>query len=191
MGDAKQRGAAMIDPGRLREAMGRFATGVTVVTGRRTSGEWVGFTANSLTSVSLDPPLVLVCVDRASSSRDALLESGRFAVSLLGRGQEDVARRFAGKAQRDSRFEELSVRAGREGVPILDGAMAWLDCRIWEVVEAGDHTVLFGAVEMAGTDEDPEDEANPGPGPESQRVPIQRGADPLVYYRGKFGTLAS
>ena len=179
----------MIDPDRLREAMGRFATGVTVVTGRKPSGEWVGFTANSLTSVSLDPPLVLVCVDRASSSRDALLESGRFAVSLLGRSQEDVARRFAGEAHRESRFEELSVRAGRDGVPILDGAMAWLDCRIWEVVEAGDHTVLFGAVETAGTDEDPGDGATPGP--ESRRVPIRPGADPLVYYRGEFGTVAS
>lgn len=166
--------------------MGRFATGVAVVTGRRRSGERVGFTANSITSVSLDPPLVLVCVDRASSSREAILESGRFAISLLARGQEEVAQSFAGDA-RDSRFEALPVWSGMEGVPILYGAIAWLDCRIWEVVEAGDHTVLFGAVETAGTDEDREEGST---GPEAAGSGFRRFRHPLVYYRGEFGTVA-
>jgi flavin reductase (DIM6/NTAB) family NADH-FMN oxidoreductase RutF len=184
----------MIGPGRFREAMGCFATGVAVVTGRAPSGDYVGLTANSLTSVSLEPPLVLVCLDRSSESRSVLLESRRFAISVLGSDQEELARRFAGEA-RDTRFEDLAVRFGIEGVPILDGALAWLDCRIWEVVEAGDHTVLFGQVEDGGTGRyggsgEPGSVGGAGPEGRDGGERSQGSKGPLVFYRGGYGTVA-
>jgi 3-hydroxy-9,10-secoandrosta-1,3,5(10)-triene-9,17-dione monooxygenase reductase component len=157
----------VIDPDRLRDVMGHFATGVTVVTGRAPGGGYAGLTANSLTSVSLDPPLVLVCIDRNSISRETLLRTERFAVSVLRRDQEEVAHRFSGEA-RETRFDDLRLRFGRDGVPILDDALAWVECRVWRWVEAGDHTVLFGEVEDGGA----------------------AGADPLVFFRGGYGTVA-
>ncbi len=169
----------MIPPARFREVMGRFAAGVAVITGRAASGEFVGFTANSLTSVSLEPPLVLICVDRDSASRDPLVESGRFAVSILHRDQEPLARRFAGEA-RESRFEDLGLHFPPGGVPVLRDALAWLDCRVWRLVEAGDHTVIFGLVEAAGRERDGRRGVGAGAG----------SAKPLVYFRKSYGTVA-
>jgi flavin reductase (DIM6/NTAB) family NADH-FMN oxidoreductase RutF len=159
--------------------MGRFATGVAVITGRSASGEFLGFTANSLTSVSLEPPLVLICVDRDSASRDSLVKSGRFAVSLLRRDQEPLARRFAGEA-RETRFQDLALHFPPGGVPVLQDALAWLDCRVWRLVEAGDHTVLFGLVEAAGDVTGGGRETGAGDGPPK----------PLVYFRKSYGTVA-
>jgi flavin reductase (DIM6/NTAB) family NADH-FMN oxidoreductase RutF len=157
----------MIDGARFRRTMGHFATGVAVATTRRADGSLAGLTCNSLASVSLDPPLVLICVDHGASTREDLLDAGHFALSLLGSESEAVSLRFA-SGSREVRFDGIEVRTEVTGAPVLEGALAWLDCTLWKVTEAGDHTVLFGKVEAAGFD------------PE---------ADPLVFFRGRYGSL--
>lgn len=147
--------------------MGRFATGVAVVTGMGLDGEPRGFTANAVTSVSLDPLLILISVGRSSSSLPALLATESFAVSFLRERDREVATRFA-VGDKDSRFSQLSWRSEVTGSPVLDDALAWLDCSLWKAVEAGDHQVLFGKVQACGLGED---------------------GDPLLYYRGGFGVL--
>lgn len=153
----------------FRRVMGRFATGVSVVTAAGSDGEPHGFTANAVTSVSLDPLLVLICIDRGSLSLSALLESGCFGVSFLRVGQEKLARRFAG-GERDQRFRGLSTFRGDTGSPILADALGWLDCTLWKTVEAGDHVVVFGRVRDTGV------------GPEG---------NPLVFYEGRYRTVTS
>jgi flavin reductase (DIM6/NTAB) family NADH-FMN oxidoreductase RutF len=152
---------------RFREVMGRFATGVAIVTGADPQGRPLGFTANAVASVSLDPLLVLVSVGRESASLPSLLETGRFALSFLGEGDEMLARRFAGDA-RGSRFERLDLEIKVTGAPVVRGGIAWLDCSLWKKVDAGDHVVLFGEVESCG---------------------LGRDADPLVFYRGEYRTV--
>lgn len=158
----------MIEETRFRQTMGHFVTGVAVAATRLPDGSLVGLTCNSLASVSLDPPLVLFCVDRQAASRSALLESGAFALSLLSHRDQALSTRFAAEAA-DLRFEGLALREAVTGSPILESALAWLDCTLWKTVEAGDHTVIFGRVEAGGFQED--------------------GA-PLVFFRGRYGTLA-
>ncbi|MEX0856208.1 MAG: flavin reductase family protein [Gemmatimonadota bacterium] len=152
---------------RFRQVMGHFATGVTVVTGVDPDGERVGLTANSVASVSLDPPLLLVCLDRGSKSLAALLETGAFGISVLHSGQEAVARRFAGEPTAN-RFRDLEVRLAPSGLPFLPDAIAWFQCRVWRTIEAGDHTILIGEVEDGGT--------KPG--------------SPLVFFQGRYGIVA-
>lgn len=154
---------------RFRGVMSHFATGVTVVTGADAQGRRVGLTANAFTSVSLDPPLVLVCVGNGSRSREAFLETSRFAVGILRREDEFLAHRFAGDTS-TLRFDDLSLRTEVTGAPILERALAWLDCRLWKVVEAGDHTVLFGEVVACGVGGD---------------------ANPLVFFQGSYQTVDS
>lgn len=154
----------------LRAAFGAFATGVTVVTTGRERPH--GMTANSFTSVSLDPALALVCVLRSSALHAAVLESGEFAVSVLGDGQEQIARYFAdsSRPRGEREFEPVAVRRGRcTGAPILLGALAWVECRLAGVYDGGDHSIFLGSVLEAGHE----------PGTE----------DALVYHRGAFGTL--
>lgn len=151
----------------FRGIMGRFATGVTVVTGLDEDGGPFGFTANSLSSVSLDPPLISVCVGRDAESHDPLVRAGAFAVNVLSESQEEVARRFASAAQRESRWNGLDWEMAPPGAPVLTGSHAWMACRIWKTVEAGDHTVVIGQVEGGqGSD-----------------------AGPLLYYRGRYRRL--
>ncbi|MBO9359871.1 MAG: flavin reductase [Thermomicrobium sp.] len=133
--------APMIDPRHFRRTMGRFATGVTVITVARPEGAH-GMTANAFLSVSLDPPLVLVSVDRRARMHAYLLETTRYGVSVLARDQERAARHFAGKPQ--AGYEP--VFAWREGVPLLEGAVAQVVCDVWERVPAGDHTLVLGRV---------------------------------------------
>lgn len=153
----------MIDPDDFRRVMGHFATGVTVVTTRRGDGTPCGLTVSAVSSVSLDPVLVLVCVDRDSSSRRCIAEAGFFAVNVLAEEGETLARRFAGT--RDDRFDGLGVREEETGAPVLDDALAWLDCRVREELPGGDHALFLGEVvaadAVAGT--------------------------PLVYFRGGYG----
>jgi flavin reductase (DIM6/NTAB) family NADH-FMN oxidoreductase RutF len=157
----------MIEETRFRQTMGHFVTGVAVAATRLADGTLVGLTCNSLASVSLDPPLVLFCVGHQAASRAALLESGAFSLSLLAREDEDLSRRFASEIA-DDRFEGLALREEVTGSPILESALAWLDCSLWKTVEAGDHTVIFGRVEAGG---------------------FRGGGDPLVYFRGRYGTV--
>lgn len=131
--------------------MGHFATGVTVVTGRDEEGAF-GLTVNAVSAVSLEPTLVLVCLAWSSASLDRILESGAFAVNVLRAGDEGLARRFS-RGSRSDRFREIEFRTGTGGAPLLDRALAWLDCRVWRVHEAGDHAVVVGEVLDCDADE--------------------------------------
>ncbi|MCM8745248.1 flavin reductase family protein [Thermomicrobium sp. CFH 73360] len=136
-----EESAPDIDPRHFRRTLGRFATGVTVVTVARPEGPH-GMTANAFLSVSLDPPLVLVSVDRRARMHAYLGETSRYGVSILARDQEIAARHFAGKPQPgfDPVFRWVA------GVPLLEGAVAQLVCDVWERVAAGDHTLVLGRV---------------------------------------------
>jgi flavin reductase (DIM6/NTAB) family NADH-FMN oxidoreductase RutF len=127
----------------LRSVMTCFPTGVTVVATRDPNGGPIGLTVNSFTSVSLDPPLVLVCIDRASQTHDPLLAAGTFAVSILAAGQTDLARRFAARPSA-GRFEGVAWVSAPSGSPVLSGSAAWIDCDLHEAIAAGDHTIVLG-----------------------------------------------
>ncbi|MDW8313665.1 MAG: flavin reductase family protein [Rhodovarius sp.] len=139
----------------LRRAFGRFATGVTVVTGRGPAPERrpVGVTANSFASVSLDPPLVLWSLDLRSSTRSAFLEGGWFAVHVLGAGQAELSARFATAGGVD-KFAAIPWQEGLGGLPLLPEPLALFECRLHQAVEAGDHVVLIGRVLRARYRED-------------------------------------
>jgi flavin reductase (DIM6/NTAB) family NADH-FMN oxidoreductase RutF len=132
-----------VDAARFRQLLGRFATGVSVVT-TRAGGRPVGMTASSIASVSLDPPLVLVAVDRRNDMHDALQGADHFAINILAADQEALARRFA--ATDPNRFDGVGYRESRHGVPLLDGALAHIECARHAAVVAGDHTVFLGLV---------------------------------------------
>jgi flavin reductase (DIM6/NTAB) family NADH-FMN oxidoreductase RutF len=128
----------------FREALSRFASGVTVVTAQGPSGP-VGFTASAFTSVSLSPPLVLVCVAKSASIHDVLLTVQRFGVNVLAEEQRWVAEQFARRAV--DRFERVALQQrGSESVPLLEGALASLECQHHDAREAGDHTIVVGEV---------------------------------------------
>jgi len=133
--------APAIDPKHFRRTLGRFATGVTVVTVARPEGPH-GMTANAFLSVSLDPPLVLVSVDRRARMHAYLEEAQRYGVSVLARDQEVAARHFAGKPRAGFEPQFRWV----EGVPLLEGAVAQIVCDVWERIPAGDHTLVLGRV---------------------------------------------
>lgn len=128
----------------LRRALGTFLTGVTVVTTVDESGAYRGLTANSFTSVSLEPPMVLVCIDQAASSHDAFASARGFAVHILGHDQQELATTFAGKSP--EKFAGLDCRIGHGGAPLLPDCVTWLDCETQQRFEAGNHLVLFGLV---------------------------------------------
>jgi pimeloyl-ACP methyl ester carboxylesterase len=133
-----------IDPKSLRRALGAFATGVTVVATTQGDGTPRGFTANSFTSVSLDPPLVLVCIAKTASGYGIFSEAARFSISVLAMDQREISGLFASKAA--DKFERALWRRSAAGNPIIEGAAAWFDCRTHSVVDAGDHAVLIGQV---------------------------------------------
>lgn len=133
-----------LDTRALRNAFGTFMTGVTVVTSHDKSGQPLGFTANSFTSVSLDPPLVLVCLANSSRNYDALVQAEGFAVNILSETQIDVSNTFARPVE--DRFATVGWRKGPQGSPIIDGVSAWFDCAMHKTVDAGDHVILIGAV---------------------------------------------
>lgn len=147
--------------------MGNFPTGVTVVAARGKDGEPCGLTVNSFASVSLDPPLVLTCIDHASSTRSSLLEAGTFTVSILAATQQEIATRFAFHPA-ETRFREGDWRTEVGGELVVVGAAAWLVCALEAVHDAGDHAILVGKVLRVGT----------GAG------------DALVFYRGRYGAVS-
>ena len=138
----------------LREVMAAYPTGITVVADRDESGRPYGLTVNSFTSVSLDPPLVLVCIGQASSWHDILVTASGFTVNLLSAGQERVAKRFS-RDPSEGRFEDVGWVPSPSGRPVLEGAVAWLDCSLDEVVSGGDHSILIGRVESSGLSDRP------------------------------------
>jgi 3-hydroxy-9,10-secoandrosta-1,3,5(10)-triene-9,17-dione monooxygenase reductase component len=133
-----------LDPRAFRQALGAFATGVTIVTTRNVAGQDVGLTANSFNSVSLDPPMILWSLARRSQSLPAFLENECFAVHVLSADQEDLSRRFAtGGAEK---FAGLACARGQGGVPLLDGCSARFECRRAYVHDGGDHVIFVGEV---------------------------------------------
>ena len=153
-----------VDPRALREAFGAFLTGVTVVTTHDAEGQPVGFTANSFASVSLDPPLLLVCLARTSRNFDTLTRAGRFAVNILSEGQKDISNTFARPVE--DRFAGLEWQPGPHGSPVFAGVAAWFDCSTDKIVDGGDHRMLLGTVVSAATTD----------------------AEPLTYHARTFGT---
>jgi flavin reductase (DIM6/NTAB) family NADH-FMN oxidoreductase RutF len=157
----------MVAPDDFRRVLGHFATGVTIITTTDAEGRPTGLTVSAFCSVSLDPPQILVCIDHKSQSYPALRDGDRFAVNILGSDHESVSRRFA--TTRLDKFDGVPFTRGTLGVPLIDGALAQLECRTVSRHVEGDHTILVGRV----------DEACHGAG------------EPLLYYRGKYGRLAS
>ena len=157
----------MLDVLDYRRVVGRFATGVTVIT-TVLDGEQHAMTCNSFTSVSLEPVLVLFCAEKIARFHDVVLAAGTFTVSVLAQGQEDVSRRFAVRGRPlEDQFEGLPHRVGDvTGAAVLDGALAALECRTVSTTDAGDHTVVIGEVLGLG-------------------VPDPAG-DPLLYYEGRY-----
>ena len=143
-----------MDQRRFRDTVGAFPTGVTIVTANGDDGP-AGLTTNAFTSLSLDPPLILVCFDNASRTLPVVRASGRFAVNVLRAGQEDLAAVFASKRLQDEKFAEVT-HSSDHGVPVLDGALAWLVCDVVELLPGGDHTIGIGAVTaLSATDGEP------------------------------------
>jgi flavin reductase (DIM6/NTAB) family NADH-FMN oxidoreductase RutF len=151
-----------VEPERFRSVMGHFATGVTVVTASTADGP-VGMTANAVTSLSLEPLLVLVAFDNASRTLPVVRETGRFGVNVLAAGQAELARLFASKTPEQEKFSGIAHTV-HDGIPVLEGALAWLGLRLERLVPAGDHTIGIGAVEAAEA----------------------RGGEPLIWYRGDY-----
>ncbi|WP_255554215.1 flavin reductase [Sphingomicrobium clamense] len=154
------------DPRTLRDALGTFATGVTIVTARAPDGTNVGLTANSFTSVSLDPPLLLVCPHRQAHSMAVFSEVDHFAVNVLHIGQQSVSDLFARKS--DDRFERVDWEVWDHGPPILTNSLASFECRKFAEYDGGDHVILVGEV---------------------KRVRFAPQRDPLLYFRGKYRRL--
>jgi flavin reductase (DIM6/NTAB) family NADH-FMN oxidoreductase RutF len=141
----------VLDPQSLRRLMAHWATGVAVVTSRAPSGGPCGATTNALTSLSLDPLLVLVALDRTSNTLAAVHHSGRFCINVLAAGQEEIARRFATKATGVEKLASVPHDLV-DGVPVLHGTVAWLTCELDRALEGGDHTILLGRPLEAGAD---------------------------------------
>src|SRR6478609_11574937 len=138
----------MVDPATFRDVMAQWPSGVTVVT-TLVDGVRHGMTASSFSSVSLDPPLVSVCLDRRLYSQGLISEGGVFGVNVLAKDQAEVARRFAGMVPGlavEDRFESESWSTADTGVPLLDSALGWLDCRVVHEYPGGDHTIFVGEV---------------------------------------------
>jgi flavin reductase (DIM6/NTAB) family NADH-FMN oxidoreductase RutF len=154
-----------VEPALFRQLLGRFATGVTVVTTRDAAGQPVGMTASSVASVSLDPPLLLISVNREHDMHAALLGAPHFALNVLAADQEALSRRFA--AEHPDRFSGVAYRENKHGIAVLDGVLACIECDKGDAVSGGDHTVFFGLV-TGGTVTD---------------------RSPLLYYRGGYASL--
>jgi flavin reductase (DIM6/NTAB) family NADH-FMN oxidoreductase RutF len=131
----------------FRTALGHFASGVTVVTAKSANNELFGITVSAFSSLSLDPPLVLICIDRSASLHDELKTGRHFAVNILAADQETVSRRFASKGV--DRFEGIGFREGAAGTPLLDGALASIECEIVSEYPGGDHSIIVGRVDSA------------------------------------------
>jgi flavin reductase (DIM6/NTAB) family NADH-FMN oxidoreductase RutF len=156
--------AADVNPALFRQLLGRFATGVTVLTTRDPEGRPVGMTASSLAAVSLNPPLVSVCVDFTADMHRALSASGTFVINVLASDQEEISRRFA-ELPPEERFQGIAWRETAAGMVLLAGALAHIECERYADFPLGDHTLFVGRV-TGGTVGD---------------------GEPLLYYRGGYG----
>jgi len=157
----------MIDSDTYRRLLSRFASGIAIITARDGERD-VGMTVSAFCSVSLSPPLVLVCVDHGASMHDLLLGHPKLGISIMACEHEAECRRFADKSE-TQRFEGASFTRGESGVALLDDAMSCLECQLVHHCEAGDHTIFIAQVERGA----------------------MREGQPLLYYRGQFAQLAS
>ncbi|MCA8889746.1 MAG: alpha/beta fold hydrolase [Parvularculaceae bacterium] len=154
------------DPRTLRDAMGCFATGITIVTSRDADGKPIGLTANSFTSVSLDPPLLLVCIARSARSASTLEDTSHFGINILHIGQQPTSNLFS--SREPDRFSKVPWENGEHGTPLLKNSLASIECVSHAVYDGGDHLILVGRVERA-------------------RFELRR--DPLLYFAGKYRRL--
>jgi flavin reductase (DIM6/NTAB) family NADH-FMN oxidoreductase RutF len=157
--------APEIDPAQFRQLLGRFATGVTILTVVTAEGQPIGMTANSLASVSLRPPLLSVCVDHEADMHEVILHADQFVVNVLSSPQETLARRFADK--HEDRFDGIGYHLSPDGLILLDGALAHIECHRHAEYRAGDHTIVLGKVVGGATSD----------------------GRPLLYYRGGYAVL--
>jgi flavin reductase (DIM6/NTAB) family NADH-FMN oxidoreductase RutF len=160
----------MPDPARqqrYREVISHFATGVGVVTAEGPDGP-AGLTANALCSLSLEPLMLLVCIENSARTLPLVHQTGRFAVNILRHEQHALSGVFASKAPEEEKFKDVQWNS-HSGVPVLDGALAWLACELREVHAGGDHTIVTGTVLDMGSDPD---------------------GQPLLWYRGRYGVFA-
>jgi flavin reductase (DIM6/NTAB) family NADH-FMN oxidoreductase RutF len=155
-----------MDPKELRRVMGQFATGVTIVTTRDAEGRPYGLTANAFASLSLDPPLVLICIDRKAETFSHFYASRCFVVNVLTDAQQDLSTRFAKSG--GFKFEGVAYETNGVGVPVLDGTLAHIECALVETHEAGDHVIHVGRVENIAV----------------------RGGNPLLFFQGRYRQLA-
>jgi flavin reductase (DIM6/NTAB) family NADH-FMN oxidoreductase RutF len=164
----------VIGPDDFRRVMGHFATGVTIITAWDAEHRPTGLTASSFTSVSLHPPLILVCVSQKAQSYPAIRAAGRFAVNILSQGQEAASRRFATStsAPGEEKFAGLEYAPGPLGLPVLVDALAQLECSVVHAYPGGDHTIFVAQVEGGDCRGD-------------------SGKEPLLYFRGKYSRLLS
>jgi len=149
----------------FRKAMSRFASGVTVVSTKDAGGKLHGITVSSFCSVSLEPPMVLICIEKITTSHHAFEESGVFIVNILNENQSALSEKFADPLT--DKFDGVDYREGLEGVPILSDALASLECRITFSYHGGDHSIFVGQVENVTASE----------------------GDPLLYFRGQYGSI--
>jgi flavin reductase (DIM6/NTAB) family NADH-FMN oxidoreductase RutF len=154
-----------VDADRFRQLLGRFATGVTVVTTRTADGHPIGMTASSVASLSLDPPLVLVCVDRANDMHAALEAARHFVLNILAVDQETLSRRFA--SETENRFDGVGFSDSEHGVPVLEGIVGSIECEKQQCLPGGDHSIFVGLVTGGSAQE----------------------RHPLLYYRGGYDGL--
>jgi flavin reductase (DIM6/NTAB) family NADH-FMN oxidoreductase RutF len=154
-----------VSPDEFRAAMGRFPSGVTVVTTKAADGTDQGMTVSAFCSLSLDPPLVLICIEKSASSHDALSAAKGFIVNVLSAKQEQIARRFA--IVEIDRFEGVGFTRSPRGYAILDDVLAVIECDRVSVCDGGDHTIILGEVEGTRAEN----------------------GSPLLYYRGGYAQL--
>ncbi|HZO81458.1 MAG TPA: flavin reductase family protein [Candidatus Binataceae bacterium] len=154
-----------IDKNELRRVMGHFATGVTVITTCSKDGQPYGLTANAFTSVSLTPPLLLICVDKKAESYPYFEQSKVFTVNILADDQEAISRRFA--VSGGPKFEGVAYRMGANGAPILEGTVGYIECTLYATYDGGDHTIYLGEIQQAETSD----------------------RKPLLFFRGGYRTL--
>jgi flavin reductase (DIM6/NTAB) family NADH-FMN oxidoreductase RutF len=155
-----------IEQADFRRVMGHWLTGVAVVAARQLDGTPYGLTANAVSSLSLHPPLLLVCIEHTSDTHDCIHDAGAFAVNMLEASQERVARQFSGP-EAAVKFNGVAYRRERTGAPILEGVLAWADCELRASFPGGDHTIFVGEVVAGDT----------------------RAGEPLAFFRGGYGVL--
>ena len=155
-----------IERNELRRVMGHFATGVTVITTVSKTGTPYGLTANAFTSISLDPPLLLISVDKKAESYPYFEETKVFTINILSEEQEALSRKFA--VSGGDKFQGVAYHTGANGVPILDAVLTYLECKLYATYDGGDHTLFLGEIEQAET----------------------RELRPLLFYRGGYRSIS-